>query len=143
MKTEPPVFRTSDLRHLEKLVQDISGNQKNAFPTTWRSFYATQIFSKFSLHLTSAVRLLPSDTKDIVDVSALAAVARMIIEAHHALLYFTQRGVSTEEFDFRLALHSYHHSLEASNVLKGLGFTDENECIEWAELARIGGAHKL
>jgi hypothetical protein len=107
-------------------------------PTTWRAVCASQIFSKFTGHIASAFKLLPNEQERDVDVSVLASIARMVIESHDALLYFTQRGLSVEEQDFRLTLYEYHSSFESAAVLDRLGipsdhhwndfFVRENKC---------------
>lgn len=115
-------YRTSDLKKIRQFTLMVSESEAQTVPTTWRALCATQIFSKFAGHIATAVRLLPNEQERDVDVSVLAAIARIVIESHDALIYFTQRGLSVEERDFRLTLYEYHSSLESAEVLDRFGF---------------------
>lgn len=119
--TQPDViFRTSELRQVSALVEKVAEAELEGNPSTWRSFCATEIFAKFSRHAQTARRLLPDDSYEVFDVSALAALARIVIECREALLYFTQRGISEKEHNFRIALYQYHSASETSEIIRRL-----------------------
>lgn len=136
-------FRTDDLRKVALLAARVSESESRSMPSTWRSLCATQVFAKFAIHTATAVRLLPDEQHRTVDVSALAALARIVIECHDALIYFTQKGLSPEEQEFRRELYMFHSSFEAVEILERFGFQPDHESAQWQDVFLRGSEHSL
>ncbi len=143
MKLPEVEYRASELREISALASKVQSAHGEYPPTTWGAYFVTELFLKFAVHLKSVVRLLPDKSYRTVDVSALAAIARVVIESREAIIYFTQRGLSAEEKSFRMALYQYHYSKEYSVVLNRLGFDDLNFFSDWNERSLRGNRRQL
>lgn len=101
-------YRTGDLRKITEFSERICSAERDTTPSTLHSYCATEVFHKLARHLDSSVKLLPNDSSRVVDVSAFACLARVVIECREALIYFTQRGVPKTEREFRVKLFQFH-----------------------------------
>ena len=136
-------YRASELREISVLASKVGSSHGEYLPTTWGAYFVTEVFLKFVAHCKSVVRLLPDETYRAVDASALAAMARVVIESREAIVYFTQRGVSEEERGFRMALYQYHYSKEYTVVLARLGFDGSDSFSDWNERFLRGNKRQL
>ncbi|HGF7372173.1 TPA: hypothetical protein AB5E75_003376, partial [Vibrio cholerae] len=82
--------------------------------TSVRAYHAEEVFNKLCLHLKSFQRnlYLEKEEGELVDISVLASISRMIVEASNAVFYFTDRGVSESEVEFRVWLSARHQDVD-------------------------------
>ncbi|WP_243374389.1 hypothetical protein [Geotalea sp. SG265] len=122
-------FRISEIPKLVKLADSLSTIHEYPTGSTSRALQAEEIFNKFVLHLTSFKRNLPKVNEPAIDISVLASIARMIIEAHNILCYFCETSASKDEMDFKIWLYILHYSHDVLAILKKLEFTDADSIV--------------
>ncbi|EGQ9819146.1 hypothetical protein FV768_24925 [Vibrio parahaemolyticus] len=90
--------------------------------TSVRAYHAEEVFNKLCLHLKSFQRnlYLEKEEGELVDISVLASISRMIVEASNAVFYFTDRGVSESEVEFRVWLSARHQDVDLQVILDKL-----------------------
>lgn len=124
-------IRTNEISKLATLAGKLSTLSEKTRASSFRVYHAEEIFNKFVLHLISFQHNLPESTQDrFPDLSVLASIARMVIEAHNAVHYFADKSLSEEQIKFRVWLYVLHYCSEFLRVLDKFTF-EKSESIYW------------
>lgn len=124
-----PEFRISEIPKLVQIANSLSTFDEYPTASTARALQAEEIFNKLTIHLESFKRNLKIDSKSRIDISVLASIARMLIEAHNILSYFCDTSITTAEVEFRSWLYILHYDHDVLAILKKLEFTDQDSIV--------------
>ncbi|BDV44199.1 hypothetical protein GURASL_31220 [Geotalea uraniireducens] len=129
-------FRTDEIPKIIGIAEKLSTISEFPTGSTSRALHAEEIFNKLILHIASFRKHLASNNKETghVDISVLAALARMVIETHNALCYFCDASASKDELDFRIWLYHLHYSCDLRNILSCFNFTDHDSIMSTFEM---------
>lgn len=122
-----PKIRIDQQNRVTKIALKLEPYKSLFTSSSVRVFETGQHFIKLCLHLQSYRDILQVYGKgDYTDVSCLAAIARMVVESHAAIRYFSQRQIPSAELDFRIAAANYHHHFDTNHILSLLGFDNSD-----------------
>lgn len=124
-----PAHRISEIPKLVQLAGSLRTLSEYPTASTSRTLHAEEIFNKFALHLETFQRNLNVNNTSAIDISVLASIARMIIEAHNVLSYFCDTAITREETEFRTWLYQLHYAHDILTILDKLGFTDQDSIV--------------
>lgn len=130
------IFRTNEIPKILTIARSVSTIREYPTGSTARVLQAEEIFNKLTLQLTSFKKLTTkANEAELVDISALAAISRMIIELHNALCYFCDASASKDEIDFRIWLYNLHYSSDLLKILTKFEFSDDDSIMSTFEMA--------
>lgn len=120
-------MRYEQLDQLYNICKKISCIDLGHTGKSYRSFILEDIVEKLLLHLKSMSIIFWENRKTKsreLDVSALATLARNIMDVTNNYYYFGERNISMDELKFRFYLSSYHDVNQSMLVYKKLNFKD-------------------
>ena len=129
-------FRTEEIPKLSRIAKKIETLSEKTHASNFMIFHAEEIFNKFCLHLLSAELIVKNWDEKYVDISSLAAIARMIVEAHNGVKYFLDRRISADESEFRLWLYCLHHQSEMVRIFDKFSFDGDHSIAASFRLSR-------
>ncbi|WP_435921422.1 hypothetical protein [Paenibacillus sp. DYY-L-2] len=123
-------FRIKNLSQLVQICKRLSTIENEMSATTLRAIEAEKIFEKITLHAISLLKLLQSERDgnyETFDASAIANIARTIIETHNVFQYICESNITEEELRLRIDLMILHKSKDKQKILSKFDFTESDE----------------
>lgn len=123
------IYRTKEYFRLIQIGKCIlKYNRKQIMTSSMRSYFSEVIYEKSLLNANSIINLIPNSNQDnyeeaqkYLDISSVASLSRNLIEIHNVFNYMCERGISSDEFEFRFYLFSYHQHLSSEKIIATLG----------------------
>jgi hypothetical protein len=131
-------IRISIFNDLSDICKRMVKKSADKHPSTLRAYKAMQFFEKATLHSVSFIKLWPTNKAEILeqmDAAALASIARVMIETHNVFHYLVEKGISSEEFEFRLYLANLHQSKKTQEILAKFQFAESDGTIQIFEMS--------
>lgn len=141
-------IKKNELEFLYSIALKLSSFNNKSNATSVLSLEIEKLFDKFTLHLNSLIRTLPSDENDLsnYDITLWASLGRMIIDTHRLISYLIGNDITNnkpEELEYRITHYNLHYAKRSRSVLKNYGFSDNDELCWLYELSEISLTDKL
>ena len=118
MEKSEYLIRLGDLKKVDSIWKKISSERA----TTYRGLQSGEIAAKALLHCGSIINLIENkiDNPREIDASLIASAARNIIDVSRLYFYVSERGLTDDEFNFRIQLHRLHYKTNIINIFEKL-----------------------
>lgn|GEM_PF-7127194 len=127
MKSKDYRIRIYELEELYNICKKVSSIDLGRTGKTERSFILEDIVEKLLLHVKTIIIIFMTnkaqnnDFKEL-DISAIASLARNIMDCSNLYYYFGERKINKEELRLRFNISNLHASLENKKIYNKLNF---------------------